>query len=148
MAQDDEPSASPFVSNVPSVSEQSPPFEEVKPFEITSSVQSIPPSDFVRDVLNRVDARKERAATELGIGINEVESLPFDLSTLESEGIFMNIDCQGFGTLVRQLEWKTLGVKLPASALRRAEDVWSLVYPTRQHGSRGALTASPKSAPA
>lgn len=38
-----------------------------------------------------------RAATELGISVKEVESLPFDLSTLESEDIFMNIDCRGFG---------------------------------------------------
>lgn len=74
------------------------------------------PTDLARDVLSRFDSRKEKAAVELGIDVNEVESLPFDLSILESEGIFMNIDCRGFGALVRQLEWKTLGVKLPENA--------------------------------
>lgn len=95
------------------------PFETAGSFEITPAVQSSHPSDLVRNALSRVDARKERAAVELGIGVTEVESLPFDLSTLESEGIFMNIDCRGFGTLVRQLEWKTLGVRLPEDAAVR-----------------------------
>ncbi len=63
--------------------------------EITTAIQNSLPSNLVRDVLSRLDARKERAAVELGIGVSEVESLPFDLSTLESEGIFMNIDCRG-----------------------------------------------------
>lgn len=72
-----------------------------------------------RSILIRLEERKEKAAVELGIAIDEVESLPFDLSTLESEGIFMNIDCRGFGSLVRQLEWKTLGVKLPENAAVR-----------------------------
>lgn len=64
-------------------------------------------------VLARLESRKENASVPLGIGANEVETLAFDLSALESEGIFLNIDCRGFGSLVRQLEWKTLGVKLP-----------------------------------
>ncbi len=79
--------------------------------------ESTQPADLARDILKRFDSRKEKAAVVLGIGANEVESLPFDLSTLESEGIFMNIDCRGFGALVRQLEWKTLGVKLPENAV-------------------------------
>lgn len=78
-----------------------------------------PTTDLARDVIRRLDERKERAAVALGIGANEVESLPFDLSALESEGIFMNIDCRGFGMLVRQLEWKTLGVRLPEHAAVR-----------------------------
>ncbi len=77
------------------------------------------PSDLIRNVLRRLDERKEKAAIELGIGASEVDSLPFDLSALESEGIFMNIDCRGFGTLVRQLEWNTLGVKLPENVAVR-----------------------------
>lgn len=90
---------------------------EVSP--VAETPESIPSahtpsqSELVRNVLSRLDERKGRAAVELGIEASEVESLPFDLSTLESEGIFMNIDCRGFGGLVRQLEWKTLGVKLP-----------------------------------
>lgn len=65
------------------------------------------------EILGCLENRKERASVELGIGKDDVETIPFDLSALESEGIFMNIDCRGFGMLVRQLEWKTLGVKLP-----------------------------------
>ncbi len=76
-------------------------------------------SELARNVRRRLDERKEKAAVELGIGASEVESLPFDLSALESEGIFMNIDCRGFGMLVRQLDWKTLGVKLPEHAAVR-----------------------------
>jgi len=99
--------------------ERSEPLEKTGLSETISPVNDSTPSDLVRQVLDRVDARKERATVELGIGIAEVESLPFDLSTLESEGIFMNIDCRGFGSLVRQLEWKTLGVKLPEDAAVR-----------------------------
>ncbi len=70
-------------------------------------------------ILERLECRKEQAAVALGIAAEEVQGLPFDLSALESEGIFLNIDCRGFGTLVRQLEWKTLGVKLPENAAIR-----------------------------
>ncbi len=85
-------------------------------FAPSEEPKDVSPTDLARDILKRFDSRKEKAAVELGIDANEVESLPFDLSTLESEGIFMNIDCRGFGALVRQLEWKTLGVKLPENA--------------------------------
>lgn len=91
----------------------------VPPSLITAPLENPSPSDLARNVLRRLDDRKEKAAVELGIGASEVESLPFDLSALESEGIFMNIDCRGFGMLVRQLEWKTLGVKLPEHAAVR-----------------------------
>ena len=70
-------------------------------------------------ILGRLESRKEQAAIALGIAAEEVQGLPFDLSALESEGIFLNIDCRGFGALVRQLEWKTLGVKLPENAAIR-----------------------------
>ncbi len=86
---------------------------------VTPPLDNSSPSELARNVLRRLDERKEKAAFELGIGASEVESLPFDLSALESEGIFMNIDCRGFGMLVRQLEWKTLGVKLPEHAAVR-----------------------------
>lgn len=65
------------------------------------------------EILARLESRKEKASVELGINAKEVETIPFDLAALESEGIFMNIDCRGFGALERRLEWKTLGVKLP-----------------------------------
>lgn len=87
--------------------------------EVSSSVPETSASELARSIISRLDERKEKAAVELGIAVDEVESLPFDLSKLESEGIFMNIDCRGFGSLVRQLEWKTLGVKLPDDAAVR-----------------------------
>lgn len=68
----------------------------------------------VSQILTRLENKKEQAAVNLGIKSSEVETLPFDLSQLETEGIFLNIDCRGFGALSRQLEWKTLGVELPA----------------------------------
>lgn len=85
----------------------------------SKSVPKASASQLAASILKRLDQRKEKAAVELGIAVHEVESLPFDLSKLESEGIFMNIDCRGFGSLVRQLEWKTLGVKLPEDAAVR-----------------------------
>ena len=117
--------------------------------ERTSSGETMPPihdssqSDLVQSVRCRVERRKEKAAVELGIGVTEVESLPFDLSTLESEGIFMNIDCRGFGTLVRQLEWKTLGVKLPEDAAVRVSPPRAGLLPDvyRNKLMRGAAQA-------
>ena len=100
-------------------------------------------SEIARNVLDRLAERKEKAAVELGIAVDEVESLPFDLSTLESEGIFMNIDCRGFGSLVRQLEWKTLGVKLPEDAAVRVSPPRAGLLPDvyRNRLMRGAAQA-------
>ena len=71
-------------------------------------------AETVSQILTRLENKKERAAVNLGIGAEEVETMPFDLSQLETEGIFLNIDAKGFGALQRQLDWKTLGVELPA----------------------------------
>ncbi|HMM78461.1 MAG TPA: hypothetical protein PKC65_00400 [Pyrinomonadaceae bacterium] len=113
-----------------------------KPDSLQSTVIA-PQTDLVRNVLSRLDQRKERAAVELGIESSEVESLPFDLSTLESEGIFMNIDCRGFGTLVRQLEWKTLGVQLPEDTAVRVSPPRAGLLPDvyRNRLMRGAAQA-------
>ncbi len=43
----------------------------------------------------------------------EIERLPFDLSALEEEGVFINVDATGFGILDRRLDWQALGVQLP-----------------------------------
>jgi len=43
----------------------------------------------------------------------EIEHLPFDLSALEEEGVFINVDATGFGILDRRLDWQALGVELP-----------------------------------
>lgn len=76
-------------------------------------------SNTVNQILSRLANKKEQAAVNLGIGKDDVETIPFDLSQLETEGIFLNIDASGFGVLERQLEWKTLGVKLPEQAAVR-----------------------------
>lgn len=65
------------------------------------------------EILSRLQNKKETAAVNLGISAAEVETLPFDLSQLETEGIFLNVDASGFSTLERQIEWKSLGVELP-----------------------------------
>jgi hypothetical protein len=70
-------------------------------------------------ILSRLQNKKEAAAVNLGITAGEVETLPFDLSQLETEGIFLNVDCRGFSTLERQIEWKSLGVELPAQGAVR-----------------------------
>ena len=70
----------------------------------------------VSHILSRLENKKEVAAVNLAIGVDEVETIPFDLSALETEGIFLNIDASGFGALTRQLDWKTLGVELPEHA--------------------------------
>ena len=71
-------------------------------------------SEIVSQILTRLENKKERAAVNLGIGAEEVETMPFDLSQLETEGIFLNVDTSGFGALQKQLDWKTLGIELPA----------------------------------
>lgn len=70
-------------------------------------------ADMVNSILSRLESKREKAAVNLRLEAEEVEALPFDLSALETEGIFLNIDTHGFGSLTRQLDWKSLGVKLP-----------------------------------
>lgn len=65
-------------------------------------------------ILERLDSKKQKAAGNLGIAVADVESLPFDLTQLENEGIFLDVDCRGFAALERQIEWKSLGIELPA----------------------------------
>ena len=89
----------------------------------TISIEVSPPptaersenTETVSRILTRLENKKERAAVNLGIVAEEVETMPFDLSQLETEGIFLNVDASGFSTLERQIEWKSLGVELPAA---------------------------------
>ena len=60
-----------------------------------------------------VETRVERAADRARIGAAEVERLPFDLSVLDTEGVFVNVDARGFGLLDRRLDWQALGITLP-----------------------------------
>jgi hypothetical protein len=61
----------------------------------------------------RADERAERAAGRVGVRAAEVERLPFDLSVLVDEGLFVNVDAGGFGLLDRRLDWQALGITLP-----------------------------------
>src|SRR5262249_49692553 len=59
------------------------------------------------------DARAARAAQQVGLAPAEIERLPFDLSALEDEGVFVNVDAHGVGLLDRRLDWQALGISLP-----------------------------------
>ena len=61
----------------------------------------------------KAQKRAERAAERTGRAAEEVERLPFDLSALEEEGVFVNVDASGFGMLNRRLDWQALGIRLP-----------------------------------
>src|SRR5260370_28201327 len=60
-----------------------------------------------------VDLRAEQAADRTGQAPTEIERLPFDLSALEQDGIFLNVDARNFGLLDRRLDWQALGISLP-----------------------------------
>src|SRR6266566_5256184 len=60
-----------------------------------------------------VDLRAEQAAQRTGQTMTEIERLPFDLSALEQDGIFLNVDARNFGLLDRRLDWQALGISLP-----------------------------------
>ncbi|MBK7804251.1 MAG: hypothetical protein IPJ55_16645 [Chloracidobacterium sp.] len=101
-------------------------------------------SEIAKEVLARLlETRMERLRRSWVSVLKRLNLLPFDLSTLESEGIFMNIDCRGFGSLVRQLEWKTLGVQLPENAAVRVSPPRAGLLPDvyRNRLMRGAAQA-------
>ncbi len=62
------------------------------------------------------EERARMAAARVGFNESQIERLPFDLSAIESEGIFVNVDASGFGLLDRRLDWQVLGVDLPRQA--------------------------------
>jgi len=76
-----------------------------------SEMSNIP--DLATEILSKLEQKKETAAAHLGISAAEVETMPFDLTALEQAGIFLNIDTTGFSVLNRQLDWQSLGIKLP-----------------------------------
>jgi len=67
----------------------------------------------VLPIRGKAQKRAEHAATRAGRATEEVERLPFDLSALEEEGVFVNVDASGFGMLNRRLDWQALGIRLP-----------------------------------
>jgi hypothetical protein len=68
------------------------------------------------DNVRQVDGRAARAADELGLSATSIERLPFDLSVLDSGGVFINVDASNFGLLDRRLDWQALGITLPRGA--------------------------------
>jgi hypothetical protein len=68
---------------------------------------------FPLDDAQPVDARRVRAADQLGVSAGTIERLPFDLSVLDEGGIFINVDTHNFGLLDRRLDWRALGITLP-----------------------------------
>lgn len=76
-------------------------------------LQTISPATFATPPNNDAEARAGRAAERIGVEASEVEQLPFDLSVLEDEGLFVNVDAGGFGMLDRSLDWQALGITLP-----------------------------------
>src|SRR5438067_11286582 len=66
--------------------------------------------------LRPVDGPAARAADEVGLSATNIERLPFDLSVLDSGGVFINVDAANFGLLDRRLDWQALGIALPRDA--------------------------------
>src|SRR5215210_1092307 len=69
--------------------------------------------DNVRQFSRRSTKQAAQDAEKTGRAAEEVERLPFDLSALEEEGVFVNVDASGFGLLNRRLDWQALGIRLP-----------------------------------
>jgi len=67
----------------------------------------------VVSINGKTGKRIERAAEATSREATEVERLPFDLSALDEEGLFVNVDASGFGMLNRRLDWQALGIRLP-----------------------------------
>ena len=77
-------------------------------------LQTMPhPNGPVEAGVPSIQVRAAHAADRLGVAPDAVERLPFDLSVLDSDGVFINVDAQGFGILDRKLDWESLGISLP-----------------------------------
>ena len=70
-------------------------------------------SETVADDAGPADLRAYDASTHTGVATEQIERLPFDLSALESEGLFLNVDASGFTMMDRRLSWQALGITLP-----------------------------------
>jgi hypothetical protein len=64
-----------------------------------AQVQNFPNTTVVRIGNHSASAAAER----IGRDASEIERLPFDLSVLQNEVIFINVDATGFGILDRRL---------------------------------------------
>jgi hypothetical protein len=82
---------------------------------MSANVLSFAPTPFPQEavVVSNGDHRAALAAARTDRRAQEIERLPFDLTALEEEGVFINVDATGFGILDRRLDWQALGVELP-----------------------------------
>lgn len=64
-------------------------------------------------VVPSAEGRATRAAERTNREAAEIERLPFDLSALDEDGIFVNVDASGFRMLDRRIDWQAIGVTLP-----------------------------------
>lgn len=82
---------------------------------MSTNVLSFTPAQFPQEsvVVSNGDHRAAVAAVRTDRQAEEIERLPFDLSAIEEEGVFINVDATGFGILDRRLDWQALGVELP-----------------------------------
>jgi hypothetical protein len=83
--------------------------------QMSTNVLPFIPAQFPQEavVVSNGNHRASIAATRTDRRFEEVERLPFDLSVVEEEGVFINVDAVGFGILDRRLDWQALGVELP-----------------------------------
>jgi len=65
------------------------------------------------NVTSIIGHRAQKAAARTNLQAEQIEHLPFDLSALDEEGVFVNVDARGFGLLNRRLDWRSLGINLP-----------------------------------
>jgi hypothetical protein len=80
---------------------------------IVARVANISPDNTTTSASER---RAEQAAAHIGLQAGEVERLPFDLSALEQDGIFTNVDARNFGLLDRRVDWDAMGIALPTQS--------------------------------
>src|SRR6266542_2262738 len=82
---------------------------------MSANVIPFTPAQFPQEsvVVASGNHRAAVAAARTDRRAEEIERLPFDLSALEEEGLFVNVDATGFGILDRRLDWQALGVELP-----------------------------------
>ncbi|MGE0128953.1 MAG: hypothetical protein AB7U82_12815 [Blastocatellales bacterium] len=82
---------------------------------MSTNVLPFTPAQFPQNaiIVSNGNHRASVAAARTERNAEEIERLPFDLSALEEEGVFINVDATGFGILDRRLDWQALGVELP-----------------------------------
>ena len=73
---------------------------------MSANVLSFAPAQFPQEavVVSNGDHRAAVAAARTYRQAEEIERLPFDLSAIEEEGVFINVDATGFGILDRRLD--------------------------------------------